>query len=235
MSKEFDLPFDHIVVQGSEALKTCMEIIKDTSKGVTPVILGGVDELYHLQDALEYNDSTPESIIKQSENVNIKDFFNNRYKEFPVDDDMLGEWPEDFEPDDDVLISTIDILTGELVDKVYIALIPTLESYKVPAYLKIGDWNECPSPEEHIAILKYWNEKYGARIVAATHDIIEYIVENPPKTKEEVMELAVEQYKYCIDIVVQGTQTISELAVEQCRTVEQGTVLCSMLYISYLQ
>ncbi len=212
MKKEFDLPFDYIVVHGSEALKTCMEIIKDTSKGVTPVILGGIDELSHLQDALEYNDSTPESIIKQSENVDIKEFLNNRYKEFPIDDDIMGEWPEDFEPDDDVLISTIDILTGEPLDEVYIALIPTLDSYKVPAYLKLGDWNEYPVQEEHIAFLKYWNEKYGARIIAATHDIIECIVDNPPKTKDEAINLAIEQYKYCFDIVVQGTQTINNLA-----------------------
>lgn len=213
MKKDIILPFDYIIVPGSEAIKTCMEIRKDTSRGVTPIILGDAAEIEYLEDSLEYNNHlTPQSIIKQSENVNIKDFLNNRYAEFATDDESLEEWPSEDVESHNGLVSIIDFMTGNPLDEVYIALIPTLNSYKVPAYLKYGDWNDCPSPEEHIAIFKYWYEKYGARIIAVTHDIIECTVDNPPKTKEEAIKLAKEQFKYCIDIVAQGTETISGLA-----------------------
>jgi len=45
-----------------------------------------------------------------------------------------------------------------------------------------------------------------------TSDSIEGYVANPPKSKEEAINLAWQQYLYCSDIVEQGTETISNLA-----------------------
>lgn len=71
----------------------------------------------------------------------------------------------------------------------------------MPAYLRFVDWNECPIPEEHVGIFKYWYEKYGAEIISMTGDVIECTVKNPPRTKEEALSLANEQYLFCADIV----------------------------------
>jgi hypothetical protein len=52
----------------------------------------------------------------------------------------------------------------------------------------------------------------GAEIAGVSGDVIECIVANPPRDKEQSMNLAWEQYLYCQDIVVQGRETISNLA-----------------------
>jgi hypothetical protein len=82
----------------------------------------------------------------------------------------------------------------------------------VPALLGFGGWNSSPAPEEHVALLKYWNEKYGADIITVTNDTIECTVSRPPATREQALELAREQFIYCSDIVYQGTETLSALA-----------------------
>jgi hypothetical protein len=60
--------------------------------------------------------------------------------------------------------------------------------------------------------MRYWKERYGAEIVSLSGDVIECAVQKPPRTIEDSIELAWEQYWYCSDIVDQGTQTIMNLA-----------------------
>ena len=43
-------------------------------------------------------------------------------------------------------------------------------------------------------------------------DVIECTVDRPPASREAAMDLAWHQYAYCMDIVIQGTQTVDELA-----------------------
>ena len=72
---------------------------------------------------------------------------------------------------------------------------------------------EClSSPRENCAAFRYWGEKYGAKIISITHDIVECTVERLPKDPEEALELAEEQYAYCTDLVDQGTGTLENLA-----------------------
>ncbi len=60
--------------------------------------------------------------------------------------------------------------------------------------------------------MSYWQQKYKAEIVAATHDVIEMRVGSPPTTRDAALALAREQYAYCSDIVDQGCETLSNLA-----------------------
>ena len=85
------------------------------------------------------------------------------------------------------IIAHVNILSREPLEEVYIGLIPTEKSFKAPAYVSFGNWNDCPSPEEHISIMQYWNEKYGIEIVSMTADVIGCRVSNPPATKEAAL------------------------------------------------
>jgi len=78
--------------------------------------------------------------------------------------------------------------------------------------LRFGGWNECPSPEVHVALMRLWQERFGAEVVGITRDVVEMRVERPPTNKVDALRLAKQQYLYCQDIVDQGTQTLESLA-----------------------
>ena len=100
---------------------------------------------------------------------------------------------------------------GKKTVPVVLAEIPVKHPWEVFAYLPFGGWNECPANEEHMAVAKYWFEKYGAIPALMTHDVLEYSLP-APVSQERAMEVAWEQFTYCSDIVEQGVGTIGRLA-----------------------
>ena len=100
---------------------------------------------------------------------------------------------------------------GKKTVPVVLAEIPIKNPWEVFAYLPFGGWNECPANEEHMAVAKYWFEKYGAFPALMTHDVLEYSLP-APVSQERAMEVAWEQFTYCSDIVEQGVGTIGRLA-----------------------
>ena len=100
---------------------------------------------------------------------------------------------------------------GKKTVPVVLAEIPVKNPWEVFAYLPFGGWNECPANEEHMAVAKYWFEKYGAIPALMTHDVLEYSLP-APVSQERAMEVAWEQFTYCSDIVEQGVGTIGRLA-----------------------
>lgn len=91
--------------------------------------------------------------------------------------------------------------------------VPVKHPWEIIGYLPMGGWNECPPPDEMIAVCKYWYEKYQAVPAAFTHDVMEFYA--PEKLNGvDSMEAAKEHYAFCPDRVDQGTRTykISELA-----------------------
>lgn len=209
-----EFPFKYIVVPGKDALDTVKKYKSDSLSPVTPIIMGGNEQISMLTDAIEYNESTLDEILKGALEININNFLKEREEEdseIVNDPEILGEWSDNVKPSNQLAAYT-DILTGKPLKEVYVGLVPTIKSYEVPAYIKFGGWNACPDPEQHVALMKYWNEKYGANIISITGDTIECTVDNPPTTKEEAMALAREQFLYCEDIVTQGCGSISALA-----------------------
>lgn len=213
IGNEVELPFDCITVSGENALETCLRLREYYKGKITPVILGKFDDLQTLADVFTNNKGSTEDIIKKSLEYKAENLIKRRLEEDIefYNSIELGEWPSTLSPNSSITANK-DILTGKFLEKVYIGLIPTGNPYEVPAYVKFGGWNACPAPEEQVAILRYWYDKYGAQVISMTFDIIECTVENPPKTKEESLALAKEQFIYCSDIVTQGTGTISDLA-----------------------
>ena len=100
---------------------------------------------------------------------------------------------------------------GKQTVPVVLAEIPVKNPWEVFAYLPFGGWNECPANEEHMAVAKYWFEKYGAVPALMTHDVLEYSLP-APVSQERAMEVAWEQFTYCSDIVEQGVGTVGALA-----------------------
>lgn len=92
-----------------------------------------------------------------------------------------------------------------------LAKIPVTNPWEVFARLPFGGWNECPMPEEILWIAKYWCEKYGAIPAVMDCDILEF-ASCPVKDKTAAMDLALEQFAFCSDIVFQGVETIGRLA-----------------------
>ena len=93
----------------------------------------------------------------------------------------------------------------------YIVKVPVTEPWRIWAYLPYGGWNACPDVSVHMAVSKYWYEQYGAYPAALSFDTIDYAVEKPV---EDLEKLANEIGTYCFDIVEQGCETYSALALE---------------------
>jgi hypothetical protein len=126
----------------------------------------------------------------------------------------LGEWPKDEDSAGDASpgLSVVADYKGNFLPKTYIALLPTNDWTTIPAYLHFGGWNACPTAEYHVAAMRRWRDQYGAELVGLASDTLNLTVQHRPKTREEALALAREQYAYCNDIIDQGTQTYSVLA-----------------------
>ena len=83
-----------------------------------------------------------------------------------------------------------------------LAKIPVKNPWEIFAYLPFGNWNDCPDTPSLMAAAKHWYEKYGAVPAVMTHDVLEFIVPKPVSS-DAAMELALEQYGFCSDIVNQ--------------------------------
>jgi hypothetical protein len=227
---------------GTRALATWQrvrDVVPQT--GHWPVLLGGDEELEYLEEGLrEVSQRTiagilrkaakldPVSLLTDWQQVAIENA-QEAIAEFEGDDEAVahfqgqleqeepfrglprGPWPKWGQPRDGFSIP-YNILTDEPLPRVHIGLVPTQESWQVPAFLRFGGWNACPHPDVHAALMRYWHQQYGAEVVGITHDIVEMMVARPPRTRAEALALAREQYLYCEDIVEQGTQTLDVLA-----------------------
>lgn len=123
----------------------------------------------------------------------------------------IGEWPADADATGGGL-TVAAALDGKPLDRVHILILPTKEPAAAPAFLRWGGWNACPAPEYHVAALRDWHRRYGAVPVAMTGDVINVRVTRRPASREEALSLAREQFVYCEDIVLQGTETYAPLA-----------------------
>lgn len=130
-------------------------------------------------------------------------------------DDLLDLWPSSVKPR-----RTFDI-TGRYVwdfrkrtprKTVYVRFVPTIESRFVPAYLRWGGFNSCPTPYAQVSVLGRWEQQYGSEVIGIWPDAIELAVRQPPTTRIDALKLAAEQYVYCPDIIDQGTGSIATLA-----------------------
>lgn len=201
-----------------------------------PVLIGGDNELAALREYVSSQEfGTTKEILDAAARLDPYLWLEERHEELideilefggplfsPSADESLGDredframprgpWPEQASPSGEFLIP-LHPVTKEPLQKVNVVLVPTVVCWHVPAYLRYGGWNECPSREVQVAMMKLWQDHYGAEVVGIAGDVVEMQVERPPSTKLDALRLAKQQYLYCQDIVDQGTRTLESLA-----------------------
>ena len=98
-------------------------------------------------------------------------------------------------------------------EHIYIAKLPVAADrpYEALAYVPFGGYNDCPSQEEHLAVAKHWFEQYGAIPCAVGYDTLQFYLDQPPTEDRTLKPISEEMFLYCMDIVDQGTGTLSDL------------------------
>lgn len=177
--------------------------------GFYPVLLA-VDECFY--DSLDDNsDWSDETKLKEWQSRVLNSDFDNgasilyerlqqvkeEYNDAEWEKDVVGT-DEHVEP-----INDFEIEDGT---ELYLVEIPVKEPWQVFAYIPFGDWNDCPKVEEHMAIAKYWYEKYGACVAYISNDVVEYCLSSP--VTGDTMPIAEEHLGYCAD-VLQGNNLTS--------------------------
>ncbi len=213
-SKDESIKIEVLQVKGDQALavwaklRTAVVEIK-----AWPVILTG-----HLREVLSSRE-VGELILKAS-SLDAHNWLNQQKAEFLNGVEYL---------DKPSLINThplnsfsthIDVIGSVIKPKsrVLIGLIPTINSWEVPAYFGFGGWNTNPQPEVHISLLKYWKKLYDAEIVSLSHDTLELYVNRPPTDWNECLELSKMHFLYCDDRVADkgADETFQSLSSQLC-------------------
>jgi hypothetical protein len=215
---DLGLPFEAVLVPGKNALET-RRLLKQRGD-ITPVIMGKSDDLRLVSDLLRESTESVESIMSQAAQVDVDSWMRSKIESDPENYRVeTEEWP--VKPSGQPGLSVhLEVLSRRSKKNVIVGLIPTTEAWQAPAYLRYGDWNDCPPAAIHVAMHKRWSEKYGSVIACMTDDIVECVVNRPPSTREEALALALEQFVYCPDIVHQGVGSVGMLAASllDCRT-----------------
>lgn len=166
-----------------------------------------------LAEALEH----PQALfdLRAAELAQLKAWIaENRKPGDPVEaydfEPLVGDWPDD--PYPQMRPSVPFHYSGAPHDEVYMVSMQDVENAAIPALMSFGGWNANPPPEYHVAALRSWHERYGARLISLTGDVMELRVDRRPQTRAEALELAREQYAYCNDIVDQGVGDLASLA-----------------------
>jgi len=208
-----------IELNPDSAFQNALETIDSNRK---LVVCSSKTILYMLEENMEEEFSV-ESTINKSSDVDVAEWFDNcknalASEEFDISE-VEGEWPGEIKEKPGFTLDR-DILTNKSISDLVGTEIECDKSWQILAHFNYGGWNECPMPEVHCAIWKYWEEKFGAKIVGVSGDIVEAYVSEPPQTQEEAMALAWEQYFYCPDVVDQGMETVANLAalLMKCET-----------------
>jgi hypothetical protein len=207
-------PLELIETTGDQALAKWQEL-KSAGQGF-PVVLGADDDSNSFVDLLTpFGPNGPhvppprpvEEILGAAAGIRFPDHLAKPRKHDPP----LGEWPQSPDPSMGLSVAR-NILTGKPLPKVYIGLAPTDDWTTIPAYLRWGDWNACPAAEYHVAAMRTWRNRYDAELIGMSFDTINLRVATRPKTPDEALALARDQYVYCADVIDQGVRTCSALA-----------------------
>jgi hypothetical protein len=96
-----------------------------------------------------------------------------------------------------------------------IGLIPARHGWEVPGLLSWqGAVNYDLDGAHHVAVLRHWQERYGAELVTLTRDHIELLVARPPRDPATMVQVAVELLGYCPDLDVGEADVVAALANE---------------------
>ncbi len=140
------------------------------------------------------------------------------------EDDTLApfdsEWPglapgraTDIDPDARAAEVAADMFALGLLPSPRLVLVPVSRSADAPA--AIG-WTGPAGYEPTVlrAVLRSWEDRFGARLVALSADRMDLSVASPPRTTAEALAVAAEHFAFCPDNIWQGYDTMSAYAEE---------------------
>jgi len=183
--------------------------------GYWPVMVGDHENLEMIV-ARGGKARSPQEVIDEGLRLDVEQVQHQREEQYaaayhtPLSEVLShGAWPGPQE-----IPATISTISGEQLERVHLALLPTVEGWRVPAYLNFGAWNDCPLPQEHVCMLKHWHEHYGADLMGMTDTTIEMRAERPPRDRENALQLAWQHYVYCNETIGYDlvTNTLEDLA-----------------------
>lgn len=97
---------------------------------------------------------------------------------------------------------------------VLIGLVPAERSADTPAACGWdGPCNHTGHPQEISAVLRSWEDRFGARVVKLGFDTLSLSVAEPPTTIGHARHLAAEHHAFCPDNIWQGGVTFEEYAL----------------------
>ncbi|GAQ59008.1 DUF4253 domain-containing protein [Streptomyces acidiscabies] len=95
----------------------------------------------------------------------------------------------------------------------HLALVPARRSADIPAAIGwTGPLNHENDVARLCAVLRTWEDRFGARVVAIGFATLAVSVAAPPATQEEAEAIAAEHYAFCPDNIEQGSGTIEAYA-----------------------
>jgi len=209
---EFPYPLE--AVRGAEAIQQWRVLqAKWRGEGCSAVMLGEAKDVERVKENYTLNEMPVDKVLEGAQALSADRWFRERRAQ---DEEYYSEIDEGTWPVAGVqqhsLGAHLHVLSRQPKSTVYFAKIPTTKSFEIPGYLRFGDWNATPGPEEQVAVLRHWSEQYGLEIYALTGDVIECEIARPPGDQESATVLAREQFVYCADIVDQGVGSILALA-----------------------
>ena len=179
-------------------------------KGYTPLMVV-VDETLLEQITMEVDEDSDmdfepakvkdyrKSIIKKAMGIDAKQFLQERKEEY-IQDVEMGKIRGGENLD---LFTSFWNYDTRLTKEVILAKIPTDKPWELAAWLPMGGFNDCPSPAEQVAVLKYWYEKYAAIPAVVSYETWEFGIKQPIASKEEALALALEHLGFCYDRIMQ--------------------------------
>jgi hypothetical protein len=155
-----------------------------------------------------------ESLSTSLEKLDLDRWLVDRGDEFEQSgiEPPRGAWPAEGHPESGLYCVRRVQAPRDFEPEVVVGLVPAGEPALVPLRLGYGDWNDCPAPVIHAAFARRWSALCGAIPVAFAGDVVEYRIANPITDREQAIMVGLEQFAYCPDIVLQGTETIERLA-----------------------
>lgn len=193
--------------------------VEEIKEGFVPVIIVASDVLSEAlelaqEDAdleltdLELTKEDIEKLRKQTiqsvEQIDVKAFLKERLQEsmqMHQADDIEGDFIG-FEASH--CFYSYNDYNDQPMKNIILVKIPVKNPWEIAAWIPMGGFNDCPNPAEQVAVFNYWYEKYGAVPAVVTYENWEMELKKPPVDKQQVLELAKEQFAFCYDRVMQN-------------------------------
>jgi hypothetical protein len=213
---EIACPFAFALVSGADAEGALDELFRQRPDSVA-VILGTPATAASM---LDQSERVPvESLLAEFGRVDPDRWLSERLAELKRNgiEPPHGPWPvhrSDRQASGGLVSVRRALKAEEFEPEVVVAIVPVTEPALVALHLGYGDWNDCPSAIVHSAMARRWSTSFGAVPVVFAGDTVEYRVARPVATREQALAVALEQFAYCPDIVLQGTETIERLAAD---------------------